>query len=624
MSAIAGILRLDGQPVERALLEALAKPAPGSLVDALGFWQEGSVGLGHALARITPEAAREQQPLVDAASGCVIVLDGRLDNRAELRGSLGEYERLLGQETDAAYALAGYLRWGDRAPEHLLGDFAFAVWDPRARQLLLACDPLGMRPLYYSTWGHRLTFASTLEQMLNDRALPREIDEAVLLQHLYPDSSAPRQGTCYREIRRLPGGHRLVAGERGPRRERYWRWPEQPTEPRQTRADDAEEFRAVFAEAVRCRLRSTAPVGVTLSGGLDSGAIASTAGYLHEQTDAPRIHAYSFVFDRFASCDERVYSQAAAARYGFPHTCVLADDCWSLARFEEWRPVFSEPHFGGYEDAWYKVLAQARADGVRAMLTGDGGDLLVGGSPLHLSDWLLQGRWAAVYTEVRARARRAGQSPVRGVAPVLFCLLPVGLQRVLARSELPPTEPWVPAHLRRRYGPSRLLPLRAGRHAWWYLLRDQIDQLGHGHHNAFKDRQMRRFGLEVRQPFFDVRLIELVLRTPPEAFYRNGTTKVLLREALHDVLPPVIRDRGDKANLSPLLHFGLRERRRAFVEALLEDSELERRGYVVPGPWKASIRRYLDHGGPPYWAYWSSLTLEMWLRTQAGRLPPLE
>jgi asparagine synthase (glutamine-hydrolysing) len=624
VTAIAGVLRLDGGPLERARLEALATPAPGNVVDALAMWVEGPIGLSSAIARTTPESAHEAQPLVDPGSGCVIVFDGRLDNRSDLRAKLQGHPRLLAEESDAAYALAAYVEWGVDAPHRLLGDFALAVWDPRARRLLLANDPMAMRPIYYSTWSDRLAFASTLEQLLGDPDLPRDLDEPSVLRYLYPNDAELTSQTYYRHVQLLPGGHTLVSEPPRVELRRYWQWPEEPPAPRRASQADVDEFRALFEETVRCRLRSPTPVGLSLSGGLDSGAIASVAGALSQRGEVAPIRAYSFVFDEYTVCDERAYSQAASARYQFPHACVPADDCWTLSRFEEWLPVFNDPHFGAYEDAWYKILGRARADGVRVMMTGDGGDFVAAGSPFYFSDWLLQGRWSALYSEVRARARRPGQSLAGAVAPAVTALLPVAVQRRVGTVAMPQLDAWIPFRLRQqRHHAHMSAPLFRGRAAWWYQLRKLIGQFAHGYHNAFKDRQLRRFGMEVRQPFFDVRLMQYALRTPPDAFYRNATTKVVMREALRDILPPVIRDRRDKANFNPLAQLGLRERRRTFIESLLEDSELERRGYVVPAAWKQYYRDYVQNGGPAYWAFWRTLTTEMWLRRQTGRLPPL-
>lgn len=626
MSAIAGVVCFDDRRVDGAQLEALTAPAPGNAVDALGYWQDGSVALGHALAVVTPEAVHEQQPLLDSASGCVIAFDGRLDNRADLGSGLAAYGHLLSRQTDAAYTLAAYLHWGDGVPDHLLGDFAFAIWDPRSRQLLIARDPLGTRPCYYSLWNNRLTFASTLEQMLQDATLPRDLNEAALVAYLNRDHSLLRQQTCYRHIQSLPGGHRLVAEGDRVRITRYWHWPDQPPAPRPATEADVEEFHALFTEAVRCRLRSSAPVGLMLSGGLDSSSIASVAGYLHEQTGSPQAQGYSLVYDQFTTCDERSYITATVSRYGLKHACVPADDCWGLSHFQEWLPVFTYPFFLPHNGTHFKVLDAARADGVRVMLMGHGGDHLLTGTARYLPDMLVQGRWDTLREQVRAQAGLTKRSFIRTLlADAVAPLVPVRVKRMLKRCPRPPTlKAWMPVDLQQQRPPDPSPRPTSGRNAWWYELRSQWGRFGEDPHQAYLDRTTRLFGMEVRQAFLDVRLVNFVLRTPPEAVYRNGTTKMLLRDSLREILPPSIRDRRDRPSLSPLIECGLRQHRRAFIEALLEDSELERRGYVLPEPWKSAIQTFLEGDNRHFWSYWRSLTLETWLRAQVGRLPALE
>ncbi len=631
MSAIAGIVSLDGDQIDRSHLETISRPAPGNRIDALALWKGEGVALGHALASVTPDSLTEQQPLVDPASGCVILFDGRLDNREELRSALADYRGLIDRQTDPAYVLAAFLCWQNDLPKHLLGDFAFAIWDPRAKQLLLARDPLGQRPLYYSFTHNRITFASTLEQLLQDYRLSQELDEEALLAFLY-QYGALKQQTPYRAIQSLPGGHRLVIEQVGAHRnvplpERYWQWPEGPPEPRALTQDDVAEFRSLFADAVRCRLRSHAPVGCLLSGGLDSSSIACTAGYLHQQNTAPfagQVRTYSFVFDKFKSCDERAFIDTTVSRYHFDHTPVLADGCWTLSRLDPWLPVFSEPYFAPYDALFYETLARARADGVRAVLMGHGGDSLLDGSPRYFADLLLMGRWRDLHRQVRAYSAATKRPYVIGlVGNAVTPLLPPWLRGMVEYRHWPRLKPLVPSHLRARHLDGRP-KLYNGRHAWWYTLRDQLAGFGQTPHEAHLDRLMRLFGLEVRQPFLDVRLLQFILRLPPEGAYSDGTRRQVLRESLRDILPPLIRDRNDKASFLPLVDYGLRERRRAFVEALLQNSEIARRGYVLPEPWQRAIQDYLRTGGGLYSVHWSSLVLEIWLRIQAGRLPPLD
>ena len=627
MSAFAGLVHLDGLPLDLARLRTLAVPASGNTVDALDVWYDGAVGLAHALARVTPEAVGERQPLVDAPSGCVIVFDGRLDNRAHLAATLAEYDRLLAGQSDAAYAMAAYLKWDGDVARHLFGDFAFGVWDPRVRRLLLARDPVGARPLYYAALPDGVAFASTLEQLLADPRLPRDLDESTVLWFLY-DHASPRTGrSYYRDVRLVPGGHTLEVRPGQIGLTRYWSWPDEPPERLFASERDVEELRALLVDAVRCRLRSARPVAVTLSGGLDSGSVASVAGLLHEKEGATPIRAYSVIFDRFASCDERRYSGACAARFGFAHTCVVADDFWTLSGFDRWRPVFSEPFFGVFDDTHFELMSRAQADGCRAVMTGMYGDNLFNGSPDYLSAWLVRGRLGALHAQARARARAKGRSYLLAVADgALRPLLPPALQaRVLAARARRPTgaREWLPPHIDAQYRPTTHPRLPWGPGAWWRSLRDGLSGVGQTPNGPHWDRMGRRFGLELRNPLADVRLVEFALRAPPDAFFHDGVTKWLLRRSLHDVLPPLVRDRTDKGSFAPLAPYGLRQRR-PFVEALLADSELERRGYVRPEPWARTIRGHLTDPDAPFsWAAWRSLTLEMWLRTRENRLPAL-
>jgi asparagine synthase (glutamine-hydrolysing) len=627
MSAIAGAVDLHGRPLDGSLLEALTTLAAGNRADARGCWHEGAVGLGHVLAAVTPESCGEAQPLRDPGTGCVIVFDGRLDNRAELDGCLAGSPLPRSVPTDAAYTLAGYLQWGVDVVDHLIGDFALAIWDPRARQLMLARDPLGTRPCYYSHRPDRLTFASTLEQILNDSSLPRELDEDAVTAYLTGDEEVRGQRTCYRHVRSLPGGHQLTLRGDQSRLRRYWHWPAQPPPPRPATRAHAEEFRELFTEAVRCRLRSSAPVGLLLSGGLDSSAVAAVVGHPDRQDGAGPLRSYSLVFDQFLACDERNYSIAAAAHHRLPQTFVPGDECWALSHVDEWLPVFTDPYFLPYHGIHFKMLGAARLDGVRTILMGHGGDHLLTGSARYLSDWLLQGRWSDLHQQVAAHARLTKRSyPRTFAADVLVPLMPDPVRRRLKqhRKSGSGEKPWLPADLQHPPQRQETNSRDNGRSAWWYSLRRQWDRFGQDPNQAYLDRLARLFGLEVRQPFLDVRLIDFVLRVPPEALYRDGTPKLLLREALGDLLPPVIRTRRSRGSLSPLIEFGLRRNRRAFVEALLEDSELEQRGYILAEPWKAAIQTFLQGDNRHFWSYWRTLSLEMWLRASAGRLPSRE
>ena len=273
----------------------------------------------------------------------------------------------------------------------------------------------------------------------------------------------------------------------------------------------------------------------------------------------------------------------------------------------------------------YRALQAIRDDGVRALLTGSGGDVLFMGSARYFATWLLEGRWALLRDQLR-RKRETGRFgyTYQFAAWALYPLMPAAVQREVRRRRygLSPLERWMPPAVQARYREEKAALVPTGRYGWWKTVRNDVDVLARTPQTAYFDRLMRLYGLESRHPLLDRRLAEFALRAPPDVFFRDGIERWIVVEALRDLLPPVVRDRRDKAAAAPLLYYGLRERRAGFVRALLVDSELERRGYVLPGPWAHDVERFLQ--GADDVPLWPSLSVELWLRHREGRLPPLE
>jgi asparagine synthase (glutamine-hydrolysing) len=560
---------------------------------------------------------------VDERTGCAVLFEGRLDNVDELRAALGADAPLPGTGA-AEHVLAAYLRWGERHVGRLLGDFALAVWDPRDESLMLARDPFGAKRLCFARNGDRLIFASTPEQLVRGAGVAPDVSEDVLLWYLYGASPWPERQTFFSRIASLPGGHRLIARDGRLDIARYWHWPSEPPEHLTGGMDAVEEFRALFQDAVRSRMPEEEQVAVFLSGGLDSGAVAAVAGRERGDAASSDVRLYSLVFDDLTALDEREYSRAVAEPAGLPHVLVPADELWTLAHLDSSVPHFAEPFMGASDAAIHALLGRAREDGARRVLFGHGGDHIATGTPRYLADWLVHGRLAGVARELRGQvAAGHGSLPRRFAVSALFPLAPVGIQRAMERRHGFPSRDWIPAGLGERHGADRPTPIHVGPKAWWYGLRDGIAGFGQLPIAGY-DGMLRSFGLEHGNPFLDIRLAELVLRVQPDVLYRGGKTKMILRDALRDVLPPLVRDRPDKAVMTPLLHRGLRERRRGFVEALVVDSELERRGYVVAPAWKRMVESYLGGADVLATQCWISLTAELWLRGLEGRVPDVE
>ena len=298
-----------------------------------------------------------------------VAFDGRIDNREGLPGV-----------TDSEKVLRAYQAWGDRAPDRLIGDFAFAIWDRTERQIFAARDFLGVRPFYYFWDGRTFLFASDIATLLSDDRVPRTLNEGMAAEHL-AGQITNREETLYAAIRRLPPGHLLRISDKGLRLARWFSLDSR--EPFRYRRDEEVQthLRSLLTEAVRARMPSNAPVGAYLSGGLDSCSVAAVAA------SQGKISAYSISFPG-RECDETPLIEELHRRWEIPGEIVRepAPELESYVRAAE-----HTRQFPGYPNG--AVLAPldrcARRDGIRVILTGMGGDeWFMGSPPPRPLDWL--------------------------------------------------------------------------------------------------------------------------------------------------------------------------------------------------------------------------------------------
>ncbi|MEO7248561.1 MAG: asparagine synthase-related protein, partial [Novosphingobium sp.] len=375
MSGICGIVSLDGAPVDQGDLLGMAKLLEHRSPHAMTQWFGIGAALGHGLLATTPEAVGEAQPFQHEPSGCVITADVRLDNRDDLfeQLGLGPSHRGMG---DAELILRSYLKWGSDCACHLLGDFAFAIWDRRKRYLFAARDHMGIRQL--SWWhgpGKALIFASEPQAILACKGVRLQINEGAIADYLDNLSAPDFESTWFEGIFRLPPGHRLELSPGGPNISPYWELlPAQ--EPRGTSYEEyCECLRNVLTEAVRCRLRSHKPVGATLSGGMDSGAVCAIAGQILATTGLPPLKTYSVVGPDPATCIETRSIQIACAMPGLdPHMLGFAEMADHIAESGGIAGACAEPR-----DLFMTVIRglyhAASRDGVNVMLDGVNGDV---------------------------------------------------------------------------------------------------------------------------------------------------------------------------------------------------------------------------------------------------------
>ena len=545
MSGIAGILHFDGRPVESGQVEAMTSAMRHRGPDGIRHWRRGHAALGHCMLHTTPESLRETQPLANEDASLVLSMDGRVDNRAELRHALLAKGIRLRDQTDAGLVLHAYETWDEDCLAHIDGDFAFLLWDARRQRVFAARDRIGIKPFHYHWSNGRLAVASDIAGLLLAPGITRDLNPGAITEYL-ADSPLGNQETFFRDCMRLPAGHRLVADARGIRISRYW-CPED-SEPLllPTYQDYVERLSELLARATAQRLRSHRPIGTLLSGGVDSSAIACFAMSGLQRFSGPALQTYSLVFPGLP-CDEQAailkfldrMNAAPGQRHLFIGSAPNLDGLEaSLAR-----PDMPDSPIGA---AYYPLYADAAARGCRIMLGGWGADDWIGGGTGRMTDQTKYGGIAAIPSWLLAQSRSHGRQQAmerlfrHGIRPRLARLM--RRSTWLSRARLLRTRgpawlaPEITELLRRR----RLATLAEKPESGSYRKAETLRWLHSGmfaNNTVLQEAGCAMHGLEGRYPFHDRSIVEFALATPPEVLRGETRYKQLLHAVLAQTFP---------------------------------------------------------------------------------------
>ncbi|HKZ14490.1 MAG TPA: asparagine synthase-related protein [Solirubrobacterales bacterium] len=556
--------------------------------------------------------------------GVVCLVDGGVYNLAEVAGGLG-----LAAETPAEVVLArGFRRWGAGLAPRLRGEFAILLWDRPRRRGLLVPDQLGVRRVVYRLVGRKVWFATEVNgliALLPTRPAP---DPAAVVAWLTA-RPAPGGATLYAGIRSLGPGELLELGDDGGRVRRYW----QPTyrEPLDlTGAELGERIREALDKAVARRDTPGAPLGVLMSGGLDSTSIAVIA---RERATAGSL-AFSATFPDYPSIDESPWIDVMESEAGIEGLRLAARGQGILAGGLEYLDRWQLP-LHAWSEAWTQpLLRRAAALGVTAMLSGEGGDELFGSRFLLTADLIRAGRLRAAFDFARGLPEAGGRAPRRVLARVLWGFGLTGVPS--ARTERTwrhlrlgdgRAPHWATGETARLLREARAPSWRASdAPRWWAHLTDALTEGVHGF--GLLDHVRRRTeqaGLEARHPLLDLDLFELMLRVPPLLCSEGNLTRPLLREAMEGRTPDAVRLRPDKSVFDLLVTDALVGPELPALRELLGGGS-EIRAFARA----EAITDLLDHP-PPSWpgdpGAWGDdvmrlTAMETWLRFQADPALP--
>lgn len=569
MCGIAGILGAAPQESLPGRLRAMTDLATHRGPDDVGLalfgegralWQSGgsapageaggwTAGLGHRRLSIIDLSPAGHQPMGDPSGRYWLVYNGEVYNYLELRQELEREGRTFRSRTDSEVILQAFIAWGPAGLRRFNGMWALAIYDREDGKLFCARDRFGIKPFCYVCQGGRFAFASEIKQLLALPWVKAEVNRDRMADFFLWGLETHTDETAFRGIRTLPGAHyvEMTPEDISQNRcepKRYW-------EPAQSEVLPEREaitaFRDLLSDSVRLRLRSDVPVGVTLSGGLDSSSVVCLAGgHRRREGAGTPLDAFNVEFEG-AGYSERTFAEAAA-RQADARMVVLRPSQADLARDWEKFVWHMEEPFGSLSYfSNFQIYRLIREHGIPVVLSGQGGDeLLLGYERYRTYDAIFKLRalqpWAALREMLSAR-RHANMPLAAQIASGLYFSLP--WLRAVRRRRL--AGPWLQPGFFREYAQTTGHLIGTMRHRNRHDLQSsELFRYQLPHLLRHDDRVSMAHSVETRLPFLDYRLLELVMGQPTDLLFRGGWSKYILRQAMEGILPAEIRDRTDK------------------------------------------------------------------------------
>jgi asparagine synthase (glutamine-hydrolysing) len=553
MSAIFGLFRFDGIAASPRDLERMGNVLASRGPDGRKFVADGAVGLGHCLMRVNNEDAFEAQPLRDRETELTLVADCRIDNREELAGIFGIGAAELRDMPDSAFVMRAYKKWGEDCADHLIGDFAFAVWDARARTLLLARDHMGQRGLFYHRGDGFFVFATDVKALWAVEGVPRRLSDDAIGRELLLSIDRKQGETLFETISLLPAATALRLNHDGTSTVRtYWQPHAGAAHLDRDETYYVAAYRQVIGEAVACRIRRLSrPPALCFSGGFDSGSIAALAAPVLTAQGRKMIAVSSALAEgerRPALRDSRAAVEAYRA---WPSVDIRYYVRGDEGAFSDLEASFDITHIGTttryVRRGLYRIAAAA---GARLIMDGHGGDYTVNvRAGAMLGRMLRRGKIRGFAREFFMRMRATGRPalnvmrhdvfpallPLRAMAAMNF--LRGGLVREWRRR--PIAEQFARSLFERGVvDPARLRATNPVHNRWrarWLAFLDRAPTA-----QQAQSALAASFGLDLTRPFHDKRVVEFGLAIPEALQFKNGLERYLARTALAGVLPPLV------------------------------------------------------------------------------------
>jgi asparagine synthase (glutamine-hydrolysing) len=614
-------------PVVRHDLERMTRSIAHRGPDDEGYHIAGPLGLGFRRLSII-DLAGGHQPMADREQTTWVVFNGEIYNFPELKRELESFGHVFRTKSDTEVIVHGYKQWGDDVLNHLNGMFGLAIWDVRKQRLVIARDPFGIKLIYYKVDGDRVYFGSEIRAVVagtNEKSDVDPVSMNLFLRYRY----TPSPYTAFKGVRKLAPGTMLVCEKGSCSARRWYNYRPVPFSPTKSANEAKEELCELYKQSVKRQLLSDVPLGLLLSGGVDSGLLLALMDLYGKSW-----HTYSVGYGSSFSDDELVDAADTAARFSSQHASVILD----RKMFEEELPhivsCLEEPIASSSIVPMYFVCKRARED-VKVALVGQGPDELFGGYRRHLG--------------VRYGAMWGGlPGPVRSAVSSMITALPRNetLKRGIYSLDIPERMKRYQNVLSLMPGSEinglfqeGVLPPDTGDkilESWEDLtpLMSETDELGGFQFLElrstlpdellmFADKLSMAHGLEVRVPYLDKEIVEYAERLPANLKVRNGKGKWLHRQVCQELLPAAIlkrKKRGFGVNVVDDWFRGASGRK---MEEILLDRKSPIYNYLRPAAVKQIFEEHRSGENDNHKVLFSLVIFEEWLRANEQPVPVL-
>lgn len=627
MCGICGIFDRNGDPVDPELLAKMNSILRHRGPDGEGRYVDAEVGLGHRRLSII-DVGGGGQPISNEDDSLQVVFNGEIYNFVELRRELEPLGHKFKTRSDTEVILHAYEQWGADCVKRFNGMFAFAIWDGRNRELFLARDHLGIKPLYYTVIGNRLLFASEVKALLQDVKCPRAVDLEALAE-LFTFRYVPSPKTLFAGILKLPPGHSLLCSRRKMEVTRFWNWVPQVRR-KWREAELVEEYQTLLEDAVRLQLRSDVPLGLFLSSGVDSGVLLAI---MSRHVSGP-VQAFTIGFEDGEKTNEIADARETARRFAADHYSLTVTPEDYVRYYDRYMMDLEEPV--GHEAApAFHFVSKITRQRVKVALAGQGAD-----EPWAGYDRYKGVKLSSVYSRLpkfvtndlahllsripgrRERLKRGlmslGERDVLTRFTKIYSFFSAEMKAQLYQGRLKErfeSDPYATRHALARLQ-SDVAPLDPLTQMLYIDTRANLpdDLLMVG------DKTGMANSLEVRVPFLDYRLVEFVESLPPVLKLKGMTGKYLHKRACEKWLPREVVYRKKKGFANPIEKW-FRQRMADFVEDCLLGAGSAMRGYFNQDYIRQILR--LDREGKEQYRrhIYLLVSLELWHRAFLG--PPL-